>query len=59
MGWSYEQALAYLDDHTDLERMAAGTWEPPTLERVRALAELLAEPQHAQPALHVTGIRSG
>jgi dihydrofolate synthase/folylpolyglutamate synthase len=55
MGWSYEQALAYLDDHTDLERMAAGTWEPPTLDRMRALAELLAEPQHAQPAIHVTG----
>jgi dihydrofolate synthase/folylpolyglutamate synthase len=55
MGWSYEQALAYLDDHTDLERLAAGTWDPPTLDRVRALAELLAEPQRAQPALHVTG----
>jgi dihydrofolate synthase/folylpolyglutamate synthase len=55
MGWSYEQALAYLDDHTDLERMAAGTWEPPTLERVRALAGLLADPQDAQPAIHVTG----
>jgi dihydrofolate synthase/folylpolyglutamate synthase len=55
MGWSYEQALAYLDDHTDLERMAAGTWDPPTLDRVRALAELLAEPQHAQPAIHITG----
>jgi dihydrofolate synthase/folylpolyglutamate synthase len=55
MGWSYEQALAYLDDHTDLERMAAGTWEPPTLDRVRALCDLLGAPQHAQPALHVTG----
>jgi dihydrofolate synthase/folylpolyglutamate synthase len=55
MGWSYEQALAYLDDHTDLERLAAGTWDAPTLDRMRALAELLAEPQHAQPAIHVTG----
>jgi dihydrofolate synthase/folylpolyglutamate synthase len=55
MGWSYEQALAYLDEHTDLERMAAGTWEPPTLERMRAVAGLLADPQHAQPVIHVTG----
>ncbi|MCU1380685.1 MAG: folC [Acidimicrobiales bacterium] len=55
MPWSYEQALAYLDDHTDLERLAAGTWEPPTLERMWALVELLAEPQRAQPAVHVTG----
>ena len=55
MGWSYEEALAYLDDHTDLERMAAGTWEPPTLDRMRALIDLLGDPQHAQPAVHVTG----
>jgi len=55
VGWSYEEAIAYLDDHTDLERMAAGTWEPPTLDRMRALSELLADPQHAQPAIHVTG----
>jgi dihydrofolate synthase/folylpolyglutamate synthase len=55
MGWSYEQALAYLDDHTDLERMAAGSWEPPTLERMHALAGMLADPQRAQPVVHVTG----
>jgi len=55
MSWSYEQALAYLDDHTDLERLGAGTWEPPTLDRMRALVDLLAEPQRAQPVVHVTG----
>lgn len=55
MSWSIEQALAYLDDHTDLERLVAGTWDPPTLDRVRALAGLLADPQDAQPAIHVTG----
>jgi dihydrofolate synthase/folylpolyglutamate synthase len=55
MSWSYEQALAYLDDHTDLERMIAGSWEPPTLERMRALVDLVGSPQEAQPAIHVTG----
>lgn len=55
MGWSYEQALAYLDDHTDLERLIAGTWDAPTLERVRTLSGLLGDPQLAQPAVHVTG----
>src|SRR3954454_19434687 len=55
VGWSYEEALAYLDEHTDLERMAAGTWEPPTLDRMRALIDLLGDPQHAQPAIHITG----
>jgi len=55
VSWSYEQALAYLDEHTDLERMVAGTWAAPTLDRMRALVDLLAEPQHAQPVVHVTG----
>ena len=55
MSWSYEQALAFLDDHTDLERMASGTWAAPTLDRMRTLSELLAEPQHAQPVIHLTG----
>src|SRR5437763_16180220 len=55
MAWSYEQALAYLGDHTDLERMAAGSWEAPTLDRVRALADLMADPQLAQPTVHITG----
>src|SRR2546423_8078587 len=55
MSWSYEQALAYLDDHTDLERLVAGTWDPPTLDRMRALVDLLADPQNAQPTIHVTG----
>jgi dihydrofolate synthase / folylpolyglutamate synthase len=55
VGWSYEEALRYLDEHTDLERMAAGTWEPPTLDRMRALVDLLGDPQHAQPAIHITG----
>jgi dihydrofolate synthase/folylpolyglutamate synthase len=55
VSWSYEQALAYLDDHTDLERLVAGTWEPPTLDRMRSLVDLLGSPQQAQPAIHVTG----
>jgi dihydrofolate synthase / folylpolyglutamate synthase len=53
--WSYQEALRYLDDHTDLERLVAGTWEAPTLDRMRSLAELLADPQHAQPVIHVSG----
>src|SRR4051812_47577365 len=35
--------------------MAAGTWDPPTLDRMRALIDLLGDPQHAQPAIHITG----
>src|SRR5436190_2222119 len=47
MGWSYEQALAYLDDHTDLERIngrIARNGEPidddAFAESIGAIAEL-------------------
>ena len=55
MTWSYERAVAYLDDHTDLEKLAAGRWDPPTLDRMRELAAFLGDPQHAQPLVHMTG----
>ncbi len=52
---TYEEALAYLDDHVDLEALVAGRYEAPTLERMQQLCALMADPQHAQPAIHVTG----
>ncbi len=53
--WSYDDALAYLDDHVNLEALAAGRFEVPTLDRMERLCALLAEPQHSQPVLHITG----
>ena len=53
--WSYEEALAYLDAHVDYEALASGRFEEPNLERTRTLCALSGDPQHAQPALHVTG----
>ncbi|MGH9012664.1 MAG: bifunctional folylpolyglutamate synthase/dihydrofolate synthase [Acidimicrobiia bacterium] len=53
-------ALAWLDEHVNLEaigvpvgadRRATG----PTLDRIRALVELLGSPQLSYPALHLTG----
>src|SRR5437899_4436832 len=35
--------------------MAAGTWDAPTLDRMRTLIDMLGDPQQAQPAIHVTG----
>ncbi|HSH23593.1 MAG TPA: Mur ligase family protein [Acidimicrobiales bacterium] len=53
--WSYEDALAYLDAHVDYEALASGRFEAPDVERMRRLCDLSGDPQHAQPALHLTG----
>lgn len=50
------QALAWLDRHQNLERILADKHlSAPQPERMRALMELLGDPQHAQPVLHLTG----
>jgi dihydrofolate synthase/folylpolyglutamate synthase len=55
MAWTYEDALRYLDDHVNFEKMAGSRPTEPTLDRVRQLAGYLGDPQHAQPMVHVTG----
>jgi dihydrofolate synthase/folylpolyglutamate synthase len=53
---SLEQAMAYLDEHINLEKMLAGERATaPTLERIRELLGLLGDPQHQYPVIHVTG----
>ncbi len=49
-------ALAWLDRHQNLERILADArLRVPRPERVRALVELMDDPQDKQPAVHVTG----
>src|SRR5205807_2352881 len=48
-------ALTYLDAHINLEAISAGRVAAPTLDRVRALTELMGDPQHASPVIHITG----
>jgi dihydrofolate synthase/folylpolyglutamate synthase len=49
-------ALAWLDGHQNLERMLADTRRPPpSLGRMRRLVDVLAHPEQAAPAIHVTG----
>ncbi|MGH9150081.1 MAG: bifunctional folylpolyglutamate synthase/dihydrofolate synthase [Acidimicrobiales bacterium] len=49
-------ALAYLDEHVNLEAMAvAGRAQPPSLDRTRELVGLMADPQHQYPVVHLTG----
>lgn len=50
-----ERAMAYLDDHVNIEAQDPGLVQAPTLDRVERVAHVLADPQHAQPVLHVTG----
>lgn len=49
------EARAWLDDHVDLERGAGDPPPPPTLDRMRAVTELLGSPQVEYPSVHVTG----
>lgn len=55
MSWDRRRALEYLDDHVNLEAVVLGRSEAPTLERMERLCFLMAEPQRAQPVVHVTG----
>ena len=48
-------ALAYLDRHTNFERIVAGRKDAPTLDRMRRLCQVLGDPQHAYPVIHITG----
>src|SRR6516165_5606643 len=50
----YRAALRYLDEHVNLEA-TAGRVEGLSLERMRALAHVLGDPQHAYPVIHLTG----
>jgi dihydrofolate synthase/folylpolyglutamate synthase len=50
-----DQALAWLEDHVDLEKAASGGLGPPTLDRMRDLSAYVGDPQHAAPVVHVTG----
>jgi dihydrofolate synthase / folylpolyglutamate synthase len=50
-------ALAWLDEHIDLEKTVAIAGRPPRLSlgRMEALCSVLGDPQRDQPTLHVTG----
>jgi dihydrofolate synthase/folylpolyglutamate synthase len=48
-------ALAYLDEHINLEVDRSGAAAAMRLDRVGRLVELMGEPQRAYPVLHLTG----
>ncbi|MGE0879906.1 MAG: folylpolyglutamate synthase/dihydrofolate synthase family protein [Acidimicrobiia bacterium] len=53
---NYAEALAYLDEHINLERVTGNApKQPPTLERMARLMSVIGDPQHAYPVVHITG----
>ncbi len=48
-------ALEWLDGHIDFESSMPSRRALPTLERMRALAGLLGDPEEAYPSIHITG----
>ncbi|MGH2830422.1 MAG: bifunctional folylpolyglutamate synthase/dihydrofolate synthase, partial [Actinomycetota bacterium] len=50
---TFAQALAALDARTNYE--SSGRLVSPSLDRMRALCDLLAQPQASYPSVHVTG----
>lgn len=50
---SYQQALNYLDDHAGYEK--TGRIDSPSLDIISKLCELMGDPQHCAPSIHITG----
>ena len=50
----YPDALAYLDEHTNLEANA-GWVHGLSLDRMRTIVDVLGDPHRASPVIHVTG----
>ena len=55
MAWTFEEANAYLEDHVNFEQVAPTREGTPSLDRVRALAAAMGDPQASAPSIHVTG----
>ncbi|HAM01364.1 MAG TPA: bifunctional folylpolyglutamate synthase/dihydrofolate synthase [Acidimicrobiaceae bacterium] len=52
---SCHELVAWLDAHTDYEQAMPTRLRAPTLERITELCRLLGDPQHAFPAVQITG----
>lgn len=50
-----DQAVAWLDEHTNYELAMPTRLAAPTLERITELCRLLGDPERACPVVHITG----
>jgi dihydrofolate synthase/folylpolyglutamate synthase len=55
VAWSFEEAVEYLEAHVNFEQQSPTKEGAPSLDRIRALAAAMADPQDASPSIHVTG----
>lgn len=55
MAWSFDEAVSYLESHVNFEQQSPTKEGAPSLERMRALAAAMADPQDSAPVIHVTG----
>lgn len=53
--WTYDQAIAALNRHVNLERVPGSERSAPKLERMARLVSRLGDPQRRLRAVHVTG----
>jgi dihydrofolate synthase/folylpolyglutamate synthase len=53
--WTYDEALAALDQHVNLERAPSAQRSAPKLERMARLVSRLGDPQRRLRAVHLTG----
>jgi dihydrofolate synthase/folylpolyglutamate synthase len=54
-GFDRDQALAWLDEHTNYELAMPTRLVAPTLERITEICRLLGDPERACPVVHITG----
>jgi len=50
-----DEAVAWLDEHTNYEVSMPTRLRAPSLERIRELCRLLGDPERACPVVHITG----
>lgn len=55
MAWSFEEAVSYLESHVNFEQQSPIKEGAPSLDRMRAIAAAMGDPQHAAPVIHITG----
>ena len=51
--FTYEVALAYLDDHASYQN--TGRIDSPSTDVIEAFCSVMGDPQHCAPVIHVTG----
>src|SRR4051812_2759135 len=55
MPWTFEEAKEYLEGHVNFEQQSPTKEGAPSLDRMRAIAAAMGDPQHAAPSIHITG----